>query len=146
MVAPVASRVRDDELRRRRAPGREILGRVRIADERRVIAANECAVQRRAHALVRLRADDDEAPDGEVGEYGLERRLLERVRIPLLDERLALVRAQLRDDLPLLASLREVVARVLYPDDRNLRRARFLDNGADVRDNGIPLEGAAHDA
>ena len=51
-------------------------------------AADECAVQRRAHAFVRLRADDDEAPDGEVGEYGLERRLLERVRIPLLDERL----------------------------------------------------------
>src|SRR5262249_28650611 len=110
MVAPVEIRVRDDEIRRRRAPRREILGGVRIADERRVIAANECAVQRRADAFVRLRADDDQAADGEVGEDGLERRLLERVRIPLLDERLALVRTQLRDDLPSLASLREVVA------------------------------------
>ena len=146
MIAPVEVRVRDDEFRRRRAPGREILGRVRIADERRVIAAKDCAVQRRAHALDRLRADDDEAPDSEVGEYGLERRLLERVRIPLLDELLALVRAQLRDDLPLLASLREVVARVLHPDDRNLRRASFLDDGADVRDDGVPLVSAAHDA
>src|SRR4029077_1646717 len=135
MVAPVASRVRDDELRRRRAPGREILGRVRIADERRVIAANECAVQRRAHTFVRLRADDDEAPDREIGEYRLERRLLERVRIPLLDERLALVRAQLRDNFPLLASWREVVARVLHPDDRNLRRASLLDDGAYFRAN-----------
>jgi hypothetical protein len=44
MIAPVEICVRDDEFRRRRAPGREILGRVRIADERRVIAANECAV------------------------------------------------------------------------------------------------------
>ena len=75
MIAPVEIRVRNDEFRRRRAPGRKILGRVRIADQRRVIAANKCAVQRRAHALVRLRADDDEPPDGEVREYGLERRL-----------------------------------------------------------------------
>ena len=138
--------MRDDELRRRRAPGREILGRVRIADERRVIAADECAVQRRAHAFVRLRADDDEAPDGEVGEDGLERRLLERVRIPLRDEWLALVRAQLGDDLPLLASRRKVVARVLHPDDRNLRGASLVDDGADFRDDCVPLVGALHDA
>ena len=65
MIAPVEICVRDDQFRRRRAPGREILGRMRIADERRVIAANECAVQRRTHAFVRLRADDD-SPDGEV--------------------------------------------------------------------------------
>ena len=45
-----------------RAPGREILGRMRIADERRVIAADECAVERRAHAFVGLRYDDDKCP------------------------------------------------------------------------------------
>jgi hypothetical protein len=131
--------VRDDEFRRRRAPGREILGGVRVADEGRVVSANDRAMERRADAFVRLRADDDQAADGEVGEDGLERRLLERVRIPLLDERLTRVRAQLRDDLPLLASLREVVARVLYPDDRNLRsatrpaRARLEELGAPTR-------------
>ena len=103
-------------------------------------------MQRRAHAFVRLRADDDEAPDREVGEDGLERRLLERVRIPLGDERLALVRPQLRDDLPLLASLLEVVARVLHPDDRNVCRASFVDDGADIRDDCVPLVGAFHDA
>jgi hypothetical protein len=93
-----------------------------------------------------LRPNDDEAPHGELFEDGLERRLLERVRIPLRDERLALVRAQLRNDLPLLTSLREVVARVLHPDDRNLRRASLLDHGADVRDDGVPLVRATHDA
>jgi hypothetical protein len=41
---------------------------VRIADERRVIAANKCAVQRRADAFVRLRTNDEETPDGELVE------------------------------------------------------------------------------
>src|SRR5215471_1243229 len=48
VVAPVEIRVGDDEFRRRRAPGREILGGVRVADERCVVAAHERAVQRRA--------------------------------------------------------------------------------------------------
>jgi hypothetical protein len=119
---------------------------VRVADERRVITANECAVQRRADTLVRLRADDDEVADGEVGEDGLERRLLERVRVALLHERVALVRAELGHDLPLLASLLEVLARVLHPDDRNLRRAGLLDDCADVRDDRVTLVCAADDA
>src|SRR5579862_6012748 len=100
VVAPVEVRVRDDELRRRRAPRGEILGRMGIAHEGRVIAADECAVQRRAHAFVCLRSDHDEAPDGELAEQRLERRLLERVRITLLDVRLVFAWAQLRDDLP----------------------------------------------
>ena len=145
MVAPVEIRVRDDELRRGRAPRGEILGCVRIADEGRVVAAHEGSVQGRAHALVRLRAHHDEAPDGELGEQRLEGRLLERVRIALLDERFALVRAQLRDDLPWLASLDEVVARVLHPDDRNLGRAGFLHHGADVGDDRVAFIGVTHD-
>src|SRR6267154_5529907 len=75
MVAPVEIRVRDDEIRRRRAPRGQVLGGVRVADERRVVAANERSVQRRADAFVRLGADDNQAADGEVGENGLERRL-----------------------------------------------------------------------
>ena len=35
---------------------------------------------------------------------------------------------------------------MLHPDDRNLRRASFLDDGADIRDDGVPLVGTAHDA
>src|SRR5205823_3309414 len=139
MVPPIQIRVRDDEIRRRRAPWGEILGRMRIADERRVIAANERAVQRRADTFVGLRADDDQATNGEGGKDALERRLLERVRVTLLNERLTPVRAQLRDDLPLLASLREIVARVLHPNDRNLRRASFLDDCSDVCDIAVPL-------
>jgi hypothetical protein len=32
------------------------------------------------------------------------------------------------------------------PDDRSLRRASFLDDGADVRDNGVTLVRFTHDA
>ncbi len=117
---PVEVRVRDDELRRRRAPRREILGRVRVADEGRVVAADERAVQRRAHTLVRLRADDDETADGEVGEDGLERRSPRTSRGTASRPAARPRRAQLRDDLPLLASLAKLVARVLDPDDRDL--------------------------
>src|SRR5579862_9672931 len=67
MVAPVQIGVRDYELRRRRAPGREILGGVRVAHERRVVTPDERAVERRADALVRLRSDDDEPSDAEAG-------------------------------------------------------------------------------
>src|SRR6185437_14307851 len=62
------------------------------------------------------------------------------------DERVAGVRAQLRDDLPVVAVGREVVALVLHPDDRDVARAGFLDHGADVRHHAVPLVGAAHDS
>ena len=45
----------DDLVRRGRAPLAEVLGGVRVADERRVVAAGDSAVQRRADALVGLR-------------------------------------------------------------------------------------------
>ena len=64
---------------------------MRIADERRVITANERPVQRRTYAFVCLRADDDESPDGTIGQDRLERCLLERVRITLGGRACALV-------------------------------------------------------
>jgi hypothetical protein len=35
---------------------------------------------------------------------------------------------------------------VLNPDDRNLRRAGFLDDGADVGDDGVTVIGVTDDA
>ena len=80
--------MRDHLLRRRRAPLGQVLGRVRVADQRGVVAARERAVQRRADARVGLRAGDDEPPDAEAGQDGLEVGVLERVAVALLDERL----------------------------------------------------------
>ena len=58
---------------------RQVLGRVRVADQRRVVAPDDRAVQRRADAFVGLRADHDEPADPEAGEHALQRGLLERV-------------------------------------------------------------------
>jgi hypothetical protein len=60
---------------------------VGVADERRVVAPDERAVERRADARIGLRADDDESPDPEARQHGLEGRFLE-VAVGLLDERL----------------------------------------------------------
>ena len=70
LVAPVEVGVGDDLLRRRRPPRGQVLGRVRVADERRVVAADERAVERRADAGVGLRAGDDEPADAALGEHG----------------------------------------------------------------------------
>jgi hypothetical protein len=102
LVVPVQIGVGDDLLRRRCAPRGKILGRVRVADERRVVPAHQRSVERGADAGVGLRADDDEPADAEVREHRLERRALERVAVALLDERLRFVRAELRDDPPLV--------------------------------------------
>ena len=79
-------------------------------------------------------ADNDEPTDSEPRQDVLERRLLERVAVALLDERFGLVRAQLRDDLPLVASAREIVVVVLDPYHLDILLSRFLDETADVRD------------
>jgi len=119
---------------------------VSVAHERRVIAPGERAVERRANALIGLRAHDDESADTEARQHGLECGLLERVAIALLYQRLGVVRRQLGDDLPLLASSHEVVVAVLDPDDRDLLGPRLLDEAADVRDDcvafGRPLDDA----
>jgi hypothetical protein len=89
---------------------------VGVADERRVVSLTN-AVQRRADARVSLCTDDDESADLEAGQYGLEGGVLEGVAVVLLDERLGVVRRQLRDDLPGVAPSREPVVGVLNPDD-----------------------------
>src|SRR5205807_5773860 len=87
VVAPVEVGVCDHELRRRCTPGREVLGGVRVADERRVVTPDKRTVERRTDALFSLRADDDEPPDAETGKLRIERRFLERVGIALVDVR-----------------------------------------------------------
>ena len=65
LVAPVEVGMRDDLVRRRRSPGRQVLRRVGVADEGRVVASDERAVERRADAGIGLCADDDESPNSE---------------------------------------------------------------------------------
>src|SRR6188508_1331301 len=86
LVLPVQVRVRDHLLRWGRAPLRLVLGRVGVADQGRVVPSDERAVERRADALIRLGAGDDEPSDTEAGQHRLEGRVLERVAIALLDE------------------------------------------------------------
>jgi hypothetical protein len=60
LIAPVQIGVPDDGIRRRRAPLRQVFRRMGIADQKRVIAAYECAMQCRANAHVRLCTRHDE--------------------------------------------------------------------------------------
>jgi hypothetical protein len=119
---------------------------VGIADERRVVAADDRAVKGRADALVGLRTDDDEAPDREVGQHVLERRVLEGVGVGLLHARLGLAGAQLRDDPPLVAPTWQPVVGVLHPHNRDLLLARSLDEAADVRHHRVALVRPLDDA
>ena len=96
LVLPVQVRVRDDLLRRRRAPGRLVLRRVGVADEGRVVPPGERAVERRADARIGLCADDDESSDSETRQHVLEGGVLEGVAVVLLDERLGVVRSSAR--------------------------------------------------
>ena len=98
--------------------GGQVLRRVGVADEGRVVPSGERAVERRADARVGLRADDDEPPDSEVRQHGLEGGVLEGVAVALLDERLGVVRAQLGNDLPFVAALREPLRRSAGPRRR----------------------------
>ena len=65
-----------------------VLGRVGVADKGRVVPPDERAVERRADARIGLRARDDESPDSEARQHGLEGGVLEGVAVVLLDERL----------------------------------------------------------
>ena len=103
-------------------------------------------MERRADARVGLRADDEEPPDAEARQHGLERGVLEGVAVALLDERLGVVRGQLGDDLPAVAPLRQVLVGVLDPDDGDLLPPCLLDEAADVRDDRVSLVGALDDA
>src|SRR6476659_3556027 len=145
-VGPVEVRVRDHEVWRRGSPRRRILRRVGVADEGRVVPPDEGAVQRRADACVCLRADDEEPPDAEAREHGLERGVLEGVAVALRDEGLSVVRGKLGDDLPAVAPQREVLVGVLDPDDGDLLPASLLDEAADVCDDCVSLVRALDDA
>src|SRR6266702_6774520 len=146
LVGPVQVRVRDDLVRRRRPPCRLVLRRVRGADTGRVVPPGERAVERRADARVGLCADDDESPDTEVRQYGLEGGVLEGVAVVLLDERLGVARSQFGDDPPVVAPPRKMVVGVLDPDNGDPFPPRLLDQAADVRDDRvapvISLDGA----
>ena len=117
-----------------------------VADEGRVVAPDEGAVERRADAGIRLRPDHDQVPDAEPREHVLQRGVLERVAVALLDERLVVARAQLRDDAPRVGAALQVLAVVLHPDDRHLLPACSLDQPGDVGDHGVPLVRALDDA
>ena len=67
-------------------------------------------------------ADDDESPDTEARQHGLEGGVLEGVAVVLLDERLGVARSQFGDDLPIVASLASP-RRSAGPHDRDTRRA-----------------------
>jgi hypothetical protein len=138
--------VRDDLARRRRSPGRLVLRRVGVTDKGRVVPADERAVERRADALVGLRADNHESPDPEAGQDGLEGGVLEGVAVVLLDERLVVLRSQLGDDPPRLAPPRKLLVGVLDPDNGDLFPPRLVDKAADVRDDRVALVRSLDDA
>ena len=99
---------------------------MRVADEDRVVAAGEGAVQRRADAGVGLGAGDDEAADAARRQLGLEVGVLERVAIALVDERLGVVALQLVDVLPLVAALGQLVVGVCCTQITGTSSARAL--------------------
>src|SRR5271166_3742935 len=88
LVGPVQVRVRDNLVRRGRAPLGLVLRGVRVADQCRVIAPGEGAVEGRADAGVGLRADDYQPPDAEPGQHVLQGGVFEGVAVVLLDQRL----------------------------------------------------------
>jgi hypothetical protein len=139
--------MRDHLAGRRRPPGSQILRRVGVADEGRVIAPDEGAVERRADTRIGLGADDDKPADSEIRQHGLEVRVLEGVTVGLLDERLGVIRHQLGDDPPIVAPLRKAaLVGMLDPDDGNLFLPRLLDQAADVRDDRVALVSTRDDA
>jgi hypothetical protein len=119
---------------------------VGVADEGRVVAPDQRAVERRADARIGLCADDDESPDPEARQHALEGGVLEGVAVALLDEGLGVAGIQLGDDPPGVAPLRKLLGRVLDPDDGNLLPPRPLDQAADVRDDRVALVSSLDDA
>lgn len=101
--------MRDDVLGRRSAPFRLVVGRVRVADQQRVVTSNERAVQGGANARVGLGTDDDEAADSELRQRRFERRVLERVAVIFLDQRLGFGRVELGGDPPAVAAAHELL-------------------------------------
>jgi len=117
-----------------------------VADKGRVVPPDERAVERRADARIGLCADDDESPDSEARQDGLEGGVLEGVAIVLLDERLGVSRSQLGDDPPVAAPPRKLLVGVLDPDNGDPFPSRLLDKAADVRDDRVALVSPLDDA
>jgi hypothetical protein len=103
-------------------------------------------VERRSDARVGLCADDDESPDAEARQHGLEGGVVEGVVVVLLDERLGVARGQLGDDLPVVAPARKLLVGVLDPDDGDPFPPRLLDKAADVCDHRVALVSPLDDA
>jgi len=80
-----------------------------------------------------------QAPDIQPGQHRLELGVLERVAVVLVDDGLALVRAELRDDAPLVAALGQPLVAVLHPDHRHLLASRALDQPVDVSHDAVAL-------
>jgi len=114
--------------------------------KRRVVPPDERAVQRGADARVGLGADDDESPDSEARQHGLEGGVLEGVTVVLLDERLGIARSQLGDDPPVVAPPRKLLVGVLDPDNGDVFPPCLLDKAADLRDDRIALVSLIDDA
>jgi glycerate kinase len=145
LVGPVEVGVRDDVTRCGRAPLRLVLGRVGVADQHRVVAAHQGAVQRRPDARVGLRPGHQQPPDLEAGQHLLEPGVLEGVAVGLLDRRLARVRRQLRDDPPAVAAVRQLVVGVLHPHHRHVLGPRPVDQLADPPHDRVALVRGRHD-
>ena len=137
----------DDLVRRRRAVLAQVLGRVRVADQRHVVAADEGAMEGGADALVGLGAGHDQAPDAGLGEDLLEVGVLEGVAVALVHERLGVLACELRDVLP---------ARRCPSPGRSSECcthttgtssvAGLVDQRADVGDDRVAVVGVGHDA
>lgn len=135
----------DHLVRRRRPPLRQVFRGVRILDERDVVAAREPAVHRAAHAGVGLSTREDETTHAEVGEHPLERGVLERVAVALLDDRLTGDGSELVDELPALAAEHQVVAGVLHLYHRHTLGPRTRDQRTDRGNDVVAMHRLADD-
>lgn len=66
--------------------------------------------------------------------------------VVLLNDRFAVVQRQLRNDLPVVAPLRQLLVGMLDPDDGDLFPARLLDEVGDVGDHCVAIVSALDDA
>ncbi|HEY5483165.1 MAG TPA: putative quinol monooxygenase [Propionibacteriaceae bacterium] len=88
--------------------------------------------------------DDDEPLDVVLPQQRAQTRVAECAAVLLLDDRFAFLGTKLRDDLPRLAAVRDVLVGMLHPHDRTLRRARRLheptDRGDQLVTTGHPVD------
>ena len=135
----------DDLVGRRCAVRRQVLGRVGIGDQRRVVAAGDRAVQRRADARVGLRARDEERPMPRAA--STDSRSVSSKESPYAfctsgsDSRRTSSGTYCQPHCP-----GQFVAVVLDPDDIDAGGARLVDQGGDIRDDAVAVVRLRHDA